>query len=290
MGNIAPPLVKPFFSLGGTGHIQVRNIQGDSVDEARQAQRQEQAMQDDCRLGLAKNQQWIRTTDTSKILTSNYQNVDFQKIEHYPPEVYSVPAFIPPPKVPQCLCFDSSKIVWGGSWLQSDSGDPKFSSGLEAGWIAWFTGSIVTNVVPFDLIDDWPLGAAYPYIASLYIQIWHDFWEQRDLTYEEFRRCHWTMQIDPSLGKVLYWKWLEYNAITARYHISSAPYGSTYLNCIVAVNETCKTQCAGGTYSGPFYDFGWEPFPPDSRTTQSPLFLYCDGEVVGGIPLSIDFT
>jgi hypothetical protein len=83
----------------------------------------EQAMSDDSRLGMVKNQQWIRTNETSKVLVSNYGTVDYQKVEQYPPEVYTSQPF-PEKTEPLCPCFDIPKVVnfstWSGTWDDSE--------------------------------------------------------------------------------------------------------------------------------------------------------------------------
>lgn len=117
MGRIAPPLAHPVL-----GSITTKNIPSDARGERTSANMMEQGMSDDCRLGLAKNQQWAKTNPNSRIVVSNYGKSVHQKIDTFPTEVSIVEPDLPP--VYECTCWDLSKVVtfitWSGIWDDSE--------------------------------------------------------------------------------------------------------------------------------------------------------------------------
>jgi len=292
MGDIAPPLEKKFFSFdGGKGEsIKMKSIQGDDPKEARQAQRMDQALQDDIRLGLVKNQQWTKTTETAKIQVATMGKTDFQKIEQFPPEVYTTPPFPEPVEEDTCGCFNLSTIIHGGSWLESDSGNPLFTHGVPVGWTAWQGWYTNQSQIFPEEVTGWPLNpTTYPYISSLIIMIWDTDYADRGFTPAEIA-CNWEVRIDPSLGQIISGAWLDFNHGTEKYDITTDPYpvtGGVALTYIIAYNELFLTQMGDEDLdsAGPFYDWGWDLITPSQRTTESPIFLYCDNQFMGGIPV-----
>jgi hypothetical protein len=275
MGNIAPPLVVPIL-----GRLKTRNIQGESVQERVQANRMEQAMADDSRLGLVKNQQWIRTNETSKVLVSNYGRNDYQKIEQYPPEVYKTPSF-PVQKVDTCPCYPAGTIFWGGSYLGfiGDAIEPP------PGW--WAFDTVYINNYG-DLGDG-------TYLSSYYMYEVTNGWVFNN---EPVGAVNCTLDIrslNSNLATVVYGKYVNFIVDPPYYELLPAPnIAGPYTNTVVFTLFLTTSgynlgMVNGGGFDGPWFEAGPSPWDIGESVAgrKCPIVLYCNNVLITPLPVFI---